>query len=584
MSAAPAYNNGMYTTVQSTNQSNKRWRILPNLQPPKSMEELERIRKMAVQSRKGGGVPLQQLEPDPFYLCEKNAKKYWQYTRGDMSFTDRPRTTASRKKHNRSDSPPTASPTQNPAVHCDSNTLDGNTEFGTLFTHHSKRNHHTLPSSVFGLSSKRPTTSPEKNLYASSSVVVLRPTTFGGNQFDRSHASTKSHHRSVPTLLSLMPSQDPFSAARKSTVESNNGLTHLTLHLEANSMPPGGIRQRPTSSGVISTIGGHNFPGIRPKVCKREYYHVPDTGAFDITKRRNHSNNTVNVDDDDEEDCMDEDDDDESIPLLLSKRLKRFALGQSIEIREINHKFTGLYRPATVHHKHNTGFLDVVYQVNDLSHYRFHIDPRAARVPPNYLHRFSLSAPPSPVQPPFNSTQNSKAQQESTTSLGLVLDEELEHHTRHTIKQPFQPFETSTIVPPIRQCSAEHDNILTSILPTPKYVENWANAAVCQNFRLAGVIPMEKKMIANRCRERTYKLHVLLPNGSYESKRVPICLLQRCCEAFVPLLVNYLSWKSVYPLLYLTCSGFYASTKYVLLFASVFNRVYKVNVPGNEQD
>ena len=70
-----AYNNGVYVTVNG--QNGKRWRVLPDLLPPRSLEELSAIRAAAVASRKGGGVPPHQLEPDPFGLCKKLAAKSW---------------------------------------------------------------------------------------------------------------------------------------------------------------------------------------------------------------------------------------------------------------------------------------------------------------------------------------------------------------------------------------------------------------------------------------------------------------------------------------------------------------------------
>jgi hypothetical protein len=58
------HHDGTYITVKSQD-GQKRWRVLPCLTPPRSLDELESIRKNVVASRRGGGVPKNQLEPDP---------------------------------------------------------------------------------------------------------------------------------------------------------------------------------------------------------------------------------------------------------------------------------------------------------------------------------------------------------------------------------------------------------------------------------------------------------------------------------------------------------------------------------------
>jgi len=276
--------------------------------------------------------------------------------------------------------------------------------------------------SMGSIDNYRPTTTPQPNRYyqPSSSAILSRPSTTLGNA-SSSKLLYHLHTQSVPQLP--FPHEDPFSAARPSTTESNNGLTHLKLHVNAAKIPPGGFRQRPTSRGVISSVakkfGDYK---LRPKTCLREYYDIPDRGAFGLvhgkqvvpkihtttsiktptnitpTKiNRSASSKTSSRPSSQPSSqpssrpssrpasaggspvTSDEKEDDETKPLLLVARLNRFKLGRQIEVREIDHKFTGLFRPSFVHHIHNTGFLDIQYPVDGLKHYRFHIDPRAAR-------------------------------------------------------------------------------------------------------------------------------------------------------------------------------------------------------------
>ena len=559
---ASAYNNGAYVTVKG--QSGKRWRVLPDLQPPRSLLELQRVRREAILAGRGGGVPLAQLEPDPFNLVERLSKKDWEYTRGKLTFDDRPRTSSPKKLLRDSSVLSDDDDNRNTQDRL-SQSID-NVNFTSLFE-------------------ARPTTCPptSERFQPSASAILLRPSTstsLAGN--NRQHP----HSQSVPALLPF-PHEDPFSAARPSTTESNNGMTHLKLHINANRIPPGGFRQRPTSRGVISTIGGHYFPGLRPSICKRDFYIVPDRGAFGVVKQKvdpkttkessrpasasSHQKNksmhksTSKNDDDD-------DDDDESKPLLLAKRLKRFQLGIQLEVRELDHKFTGLFRPAFVHHIHNTGFLDVLYPVDGLNHYRFHVDPRAARHPPDYHHKFSLSAPiPQRTAIIKIKKKGKKYRKKNDIETKETKEEQEEHEKRQEdekqrrfeLEQSFAPFRISKIIPAVRPCTVSQDSILNDILPIPIHVKGWANASICSDFRLASVLPLETKMF-NKSVERTKRIDISVQHGtisSTESLRVTIPYVQRVAWEIVPLLCVFMRWRDVHSLL-LSCTGTYECSRW----------------------
>ena len=559
-------------TVQG--KDGKRWRVLPDLKPPRTLEELESIRRAAIYGRRGGGVPLAQLEPDPFNLHNKICSNDW--NKKITPFKERPRTSSPKQQQQ----------------------LTSN-DFSPMFVKNGREKE------------RRPITSPLENILSmASSETFLRPMT----SIASFSSSSIPHSHSVPTLLQhpiftidtgtmdYRSSQDPFSAARPSTTESNNGRTHLKLHVDANRIPPGGFRQRPTSRGVISTIGGHNFPGIRPKVCKREYYEVPDHGGFQ-TRNMTMKKKTATVikkkmemkkkekegggekekekekhlkeDTQDqkktpaaqsdnivrsgktgggqrgEEEKEEEEEDDETKPLLLIKRLKKFQLGKKIEIRELNHKFTGLFRPTCVHHIHNTGFLDVSYKVGGLLHYRFHVDPRAARHPPEYLHTFSLSATENSDQTTAEeggavtwesskrSTRN-KGRGKGRGSKRKTIEEkekeaarekeekkrkgQLEEKKRLFIQEEeiqFPMLLQSKIISAVRPPSVFQDNILNNRLSTSIHVNGWSNAVMCKDVRVASITPGETT-ITNQSNERIKKIKI---KGSIEM----VCIFLNFC-------------------------------------------------------
>ena len=496
--------------------------------------------------RRGGGLPAYLDEPDPFNLAAKLSAKDWNVK--SFSFESRVPTTIQKDSEENS--------ALNPIDDKSSHSID------------------------------RPQTCPATKMFSLTSSSIIA---------DNRDVRTSHNYRSISTLskhsaMMRSPSQrlkaghriarsnsmedihnlQSVAGNRAQTVSSNDERTHFALHMDACSLPPGGFRPRPSSRGVFNSSSKTCVNmRIRGSICKKEYYEYPRSDFPPSISLKHRSIQRGKS----EKGEVFQSESEVSSVRHRSEGIDNFTRGKPCEIRELGHFVSGcLFRPAMVHYIRASGWIDVTYHVGDLQHFRFNMDPRAARLPPGYQHSFSLSAPE--INSPETLPKNSK---ELEASFSKVTEDKLDEGFMDEVQEGTSlilaergvdlsdPLFKSTLIPPVRKPSLKEDCIYApDYLPIPAPVAGWSKASTSTKFGIADVLAHETA-IPNRL-EGLRSVRIDIPSeynpDIVDSVRVPVPPIQSNCLAVMPLVCMFLPYADIDCCINKVCTGWHVLNRW----------------------